>query len=81
MTIRTYLVVTSLEGQHKRGGSPVPLTRKAKGLSGGRHFWMTGIVEREKEARYCDIRQDEKRGWRDKRTSLGKYKSKTQDAD
>ena len=32
MAIRTYLIVTGMEGQHKMGRSPVPLTRKAEGL-------------------------------------------------
>ena len=45
-------------------------------LSGRRHFWMTWIVEGEKEARYSDVRQDGRWGWRDKRTSLRGYKSK-----
>ena len=45
---------------------------KATYLSGGRHFWMFWIVEGEKEARYGDVRQDERWGWRDKKTSLGK---------
>ena len=100
MTIRTYLVVSSMEQHHGMGRSPIPLTRESKGLikdrggalnqdlslgrriegggglkaafmshikhdslkatylSGGRHFWMTWIVEGEKETRYCDIRQD-----------------------
>ena len=54
---------------------------KATYLGGRRHFWVRWIVEGEKEARYGNVRQDGRWGWRDKRTSLRKYKSKTQDAD
>ena len=105
MTIRTYLIVASMEWQHGMRRSPISLTRKVQGLvirgggplnrntslsrrveggrrlkatfmshikhdslkatylSGGRHLWMIKSVEGEKEARYCDVRQDEIWGW------------------
>ena len=36
MAIRTYLVVAGMKRQHRMGRSPVPLTRKTKGLIIGR---------------------------------------------
>ena len=54
---------------------------KATYLSGGRHFGMGWIVEGEKEARYCNVRQDEKWGWRTRGRHRKDIKAKAQGAD
>ena len=54
---------------------------KATYLGGGRHFGMIWIVEGEKEARYGNVRQDERWGWRTRGRHWEGIKTKAQDAD